>query len=112
MPAPDKPIADRTVLLACSVRGLRGYWLQVRCSCRRYNTISLRTLATNHTLAEVSIADVLVKLRCEACGERPIAVALASDQTAGAYGKIGDPGWRVMLVGDDAPTGNAPGLAS
>jgi len=94
---PDQPPGDRGVLLACSVRSLRRYWLEVRCGCIRETRIPLRMMPT----AAGTLADVLIQLRCRQCGEAPASVALLQDGAAGMHGMIGPPGWRVMLVGGD-----------
>ena len=93
---PDQPPGDRAVILACSVRSLRRYWLEVRCGCGRSGGIPLRLMAANRT-----IADVLVQLRCERCHQRPTSVAVAENPAGRAHGVIGPPGWRVVLIGED-----------
>jgi hypothetical protein len=49
-------------------------------------------MAANRRLARLTIADVVVQLRCRQCGQRPTGVASLED---------GESGWRVMLVGGD-----------
>jgi hypothetical protein len=40
---PGQPPGDRAIVLACSVRSLRRYWLEVRCVCKTMR-IPLRML--------------------------------------------------------------------
>jgi hypothetical protein len=60
----DHPPGDRAVVLACSVRSLRQYWLEVRCTCKT-TRIPLRMLAANRDMAGRTLADVLIQLRCQ-----------------------------------------------
>jgi hypothetical protein len=93
---PNQPPADRAVLIACSVRSLRRHCLEVRCGCRTVH-IPLRLMAAGGA-AGLTLADVLLRLRCEKCGERPASVALEEDAAAGAPGRMGATGWRVVLI--------------
>jgi hypothetical protein len=54
-------------------------------------------LATDRELAGQSIADVLVQLRCEKCGQKPIRVALEEDAAATAQDRMGGYGWLVLI---------------
>ena len=89
---PDQPPGDRAAILACSVRSLRQYWLDARCGCHRETLIPLLMVAANRGLADRSLADVLIQLRCRQCGERPASAALLEDGAAGAHGVVGPPG--------------------
>jgi hypothetical protein len=94
-----QPPGDRTVLLACSVRTLRGFWIEATC-CRTV-FLPLRLMASNRGLADRTLADVLVLLRCQYCQQRPARAALVGDAAGQAPGRSGSPpGWRVVLVGD------------
>jgi hypothetical protein len=55
-------------------------------------------LATNREVAAQTIADVLVQLRCQKCGRRPIRVALEEDAAATARDRMGGCGWQVVLI--------------
>ena len=46
-------------------------------------------LASNREVAGQTIADVLVQLRCEKCGGRPIRVALEEDAAATSPDRMG-----------------------
>ena len=93
---PDQPPADRVVLLACSVRSLRRHCVEVRCGCRTVH-IPLRLMAAGGA-AGLTLAEVLLRLRCEKCGQRPASAALEEDAAAGAPGRMGATGWRVVLT--------------
>jgi hypothetical protein len=94
---PSTPPGDRTLILACSVRRLRRWWLEVRCPCRVIH-LPLRMLARNQEVAGQTIADLLVQLRCQKCGERPIRVALEEDAAATATDRMGGHGWQMVLI--------------
>jgi hypothetical protein len=94
---PSQPPGDRAVILACSVRRLRRWWLEVQCPCRVIH-IPLRMMAANRELAGQSIADVLVQLRCEKCGQKPVRVALEEDPAATSPHRMGAYGWQVVLI--------------
>lgn len=97
----DQPPGDRAVLLAYSIRTLRGFWIETRCC--RTTFLSLRIMASNRGLADRTLADVLVLLRCQRRHRRPGSAALVGDAGGGAHGRLSPPGWRVVLVGDDGP---------
>ncbi len=86
-------------MLACSVRGLRRYWLDVRCGCGKTAHIPLRMMASNCVLAGLTVADVLIQLRCQKCERRPASVALVEDPAGHAQGTWTGRGWRVVLTG-------------
>jgi hypothetical protein len=94
---PSHPPGDRAVILACSVRRLRKWWLEVRCACRTSH-IPLRMMAANRELAGQTLADVLVQLRCEKCGQKPMRVALEEDAAAASADRMGAYGWQVVLI--------------
>jgi len=100
----NQPPGDRAVVLACSVRSLRRYCLDAQCGCGRSVHIPLRMVVANRQLAGLTIADVLVQLRCRHCGQRPASVALLEHGAARAPGRMGATGWAVMLVGDGGET--------
>ena len=58
-------------------------------------------MAANRELAGLTIADVLVHLRCRQCGQRPTSIALLKHGAAGAYGRMGASGWIAPLVGEN-----------
>jgi hypothetical protein len=98
---PAQPPGDRAVLLACSVGTLRGFWIEAtRC---RTTFLPLRLMASNPGLADRTLADVLVPLRCQKCHQASANAALVRDPASQASGRSGSPaGRRVMLTGDGA----------
>jgi hypothetical protein len=46
----------------------------------------------------LSLADVIVRLRCEKCGAPPIRIALEEDAAAASPGRMGACGWKVVLI--------------
>jgi hypothetical protein len=97
---PPQPPGDRAVLLACSVRTLRGFWIEATCC--RTTFLPLRLMVSDRRLADRTLADVLVLLRCQKCCQPPASAALVGDAAGQAAGRSGSPpGWRVVLVGDD-----------
>jgi hypothetical protein len=61
----------------------------------------LRLMADDRSLADRTLADVLVLLRCQHCQQRPTSTALVDDAAGHASGRTGSsPGWRVMLIGN------------
>jgi hypothetical protein len=59
-------------------------------------------MAANQALAGQTIADVLVQLRCQRCGQKPIQVALEEDPAATSPHRMGAYGWKVVLVSAEA----------
>jgi hypothetical protein len=94
-----QPPGDRAVLLACSVRTLRGFWIEATCC--RTTFLPLRLMVSNRGLADRTLADVLVLLRCQKCHQPPPSAALVGDAAGQASGRSGSPaGWRVVLIGE------------
>jgi hypothetical protein len=82
----DDPIADHSPL-----------WLEGKCACGR-RLYPLRLLAA-HVGWRRTLRDVVPRLRCQACEQRPSAWALIADAADGATGRIGGggKGWRLVL---------------
>jgi hypothetical protein len=97
---PSQPPGDRAVILACSVRSLRSWCLDTHCPCGRSVVMPLGLMVASG-LGELTIADVLVQLRCRQCGQRPAKATLLEHGAAGARGIPGASGWVVPLVGGD-----------
>jgi hypothetical protein len=58
-------------------------------------------MASNRGVADRTLADVLVRLRCQKCRQPPASAALVGDAVGQAAGRGGSPaGWRVMLIGN------------
>jgi hypothetical protein len=99
-----QPPGDRAVILACTVRSLREYVLEAECACGRCVHYPLNLLAASG-LASLTMASVIVQLRCKTWGQRPVRAALLENGTAGmpltAFdGSALASGWVVPLVGE------------
>ena len=102
MPSATPPF-DRAIALACTMATLRGRWLHVQCGCAYLSSFPVRLLLANgQAAAGQPLADLLVRLRCDACGARPVSVHL----TEAAYPPAvrGDvvQGWQMLLHGVEA----------
>ena len=102
MPCATPPF-DRAIALACTMATLRGRWLHVRCGCAHLSSLPIRLLlASGRAAAGQSLADLLVRLRCDGCGARPVSMHL----TEAAYPPAvhGDvvQGWQMLLHGTEA----------
>ena len=104
MPSPTPPF-DRAIALACTLQTLRGRWLYVRCACLASGSRPVRLMLQNNPHAgRRTLADVLVRLRCDTCSARPASVHLT--ETALPPDVVGDvvPGWHLLLHGTEAGT--------
>jgi hypothetical protein len=52
-------------------------------------------------VAGMTIASVVVQLRCKNCGQRRGRVALLEHGAARAHGRMGAHGWSVPLIGEE-----------
>jgi hypothetical protein len=75
---------------------------EVRCTCKT-QYMPLRLMASNRELTRLSLADVLIQLRCEKCRQPQELVALVEDPAGNVDRRIAPPGWRVVLVGVSPP---------
>jgi hypothetical protein len=92
------PIVD--LILTARLRQLEETWLEARC-CRGTTVMPVRLLAAQLG-GGCLVGDVVGRLRCEACGGRPMLVALVEDPAGQSSGRAGAaPGWRIVLR--DAP---------
>jgi len=100
---PDRPppTFDRATALACSPATLRQHWLEVVCECGRETKPPLRMIVERYRRERLTLADVLLRLRCQACGKPPRIVALVEDisRPPDAYPAARRP-WRLVLLGD------------
>ena len=106
----DQPPGDRAVILACSVRSLRRWQLATQCASGRSVVMPLQLMVASG-LGGLTIASVLVQLRCKNCGKRPPKARLLQDSSAGTPrlgydNKLATTGWVVPLVGDDGTPAN------
>jgi hypothetical protein len=100
MPDPSPPF-DRALALAARLETFRTHWIEVTC-CRGTQQMPVRlVLAADPRRGDRTLADFLIRLRCQACGARPASAVLV-DSVAGqaaaraGYGAPG--GWRLSLV--------------
>ena len=63
----------------------------------------IQLMAAHPNRAGLTMADVVVQLRCRECGQRPASIAFLEDGAARARGRMGAQGWWVTLVGEDTP---------
>ena len=106
MPSATPPF-DRAIALACTMQILHDRWLYVRCRCLASSCRPVRlTLCDNPGLARSTLADVLVRLRCDTCKARLASIHLT--ETPLPPDVVGEvvPGWHLLLHGVD-PVGAA-----
>lgn len=92
-----QPPCDRETALACHVATFANCWLGVSC-CRGSTVFLLAGLPQHRT-----VADTMMKLRCQACGGRPREIVLQErgDASPGISG--GPPGWWLILSAPETP---------
>ena len=74
--SPTSPF-DRAIALVCTLQTLRGRWLYVSCACLASSCRPVRLLLRDDPAAgRNTLANVLVRLRCDACKARPASVHL------------------------------------
>jgi hypothetical protein len=64
---------------------LSGLWLSVSCKCTAHTGLPFRYLAAAHGWT-TSLRDIVQRLKCRKCGERPSSVELVEDPTTDAVG--------------------------
>jgi len=74
---------------------LAGYWLEARCPCK-LTYLPLLQLS-KRACPNVRLGELLPRLKCEKCGERPSELALVDDPGAGAPGSGSAPQMRIPL---------------
>jgi hypothetical protein len=91
--------------LACRLETFRANWIEVQCW-RGIQQLPVRlVLAADPRRGGRTLADFLIRLRCQACGPRPASAVLV-DSVAGqaaaraGYGAPG--GWRLELLSEVA----------
>lgn len=99
MPRPPPPL-DRAVALACSAATFRDRWIAVTC-CEGRCQIPMKMLGAEDARSRRTLADVVIRLRCTRCGQRPKAVHLVEDPAKGEGPQGPGPGWQVLLIGED-----------
>ncbi len=91
---PPEPPFDRSLALACHVRTFSTRWLELRC-CDGVTLLPLRQLGTDERR---TLADVVLRLRCRACGGGPASVALVESPLKPPDGYGAPKRWRLSLV--------------
>jgi hypothetical protein len=80
------PPFDRSLALACRLETFRAHWIEVQC-CRGIQHLPVRlVLAAEPKRGGRTLADSLIRSRCQACRARP-ASALLIDSVAGRAGR-------------------------
>ena len=102
MPTVTSPF-NRTIALACTMATLRGRWLHARCRCEHLSSLPIRLLlASGYAAAGQPLADLLVRLRCDGCGARPVTVHLTEAAYPLAVRGSVVQGWQMLLHGAEA----------
>lgn len=94
------PPFDRVVALACTMRTLRGRWLNVRCRCGHTTPNPVRLMLQEQPeCGGQTLADVLVRLRCRGCqGRNRLTIHLCEDaHGVGSLPRSIQPGWALLL---------------
>ncbi len=102
--------------LACTMRTLRGRWLNIRCRCG-YTTLHPVRLMLKECpeCAGQTLADVLVNLRCRGCqGRSRLTIHLCEHaHGVGSLPRATQPGWALLLhdgAGAESPRGRVIGF--
>ncbi len=99
MPSATPPF-DRAIALACTMHTLRGRWLYVRCACLASSSRPVRLILRDDPAAgRRTLADVVVRLRCDACNARPVSVHLTETPLPPDMRDDVVPGWHLLLHG-------------
>ena len=94
------PPFDRTVALGARLGAFRAHWIEVGCCGVRQVPVAM-VIAADRRRGERTLADFLIRLRCEACGARPASAVLVEDVRAEAVAAgTGNPPrtWRLPLI--------------
>lgn len=100
-------LLDRAMVLAARPASLRGYWIKIGCSCGFRAALPMQMIAEDPLRAPMTIADILLRLRCKACHERPETAALVDDARGSRYTDIKI--FSVPLLGPAAVTSHVTG---
>ena len=99
MPSPTLPF-DRAIALTCTLQTLRGRWLYVRCACQASCCHPVRLmLRKDPSAAGQTLADVLVRLRCNTCNAPPASVHLTETPLPPDVVRDVEPRWHLLLHG-------------
>jgi len=81
----------RAELLATELQALRDLWLEMRCQppCTRLTVYPFKLLLKQRpALASMTLGDVLQKLRCKECDQRPSSAAVTDNPVEGESSPI------------------------
>jgi hypothetical protein len=94
---------DRVLALGARVEKFRASWIEVQC-CRGIQQMPVRlVLAADPRRGGLTLADFLIRLRCQACRARPASAVLlesVAGQAAARAGYGAPDGWRLELLPD------------
>jgi hypothetical protein len=100
---PPPPPYDRALALACRLRTFESLWL--RCICPHHTRmVPIRMLCSNPALAQSSLADVVMRLQCDECHQRPLTIALQNSALCGPSAHYPDV-WILPLSGAQTQNG-------
>ena len=68
-----------------ALRDLQGLWLRVQCACGRTTDRPIKMLARDHG-GDALLQDLVPRLRCGRCRERPVSASLIESPQDGAKG--------------------------
>jgi hypothetical protein len=92
---------DKQGFLDSPLRELGAYWLELRCDpdrCTKIAIVPLRMLAVQRG-AERGLQDVLARMRCSSCGERPALARITDSPIKVAPHETGQGAkWSVTLL--------------
>jgi hypothetical protein len=92
---------DRALALASRLETFRANWIEVQC-CRGIQQLPVRlVLAADPRRGGRTLADFLIRLRCQACGARPASAVLVDSvagQAAARAGYGAPTAWRLVLL--------------
>ena len=99
MPSPTPPF-ERAIALTCTLQTPRGRCLYVRCACQASSCHPVRLmLLEDPSAAGQTLADVLVRLRCNTCSTRPASVHLTETPLPPDVDRDVEPRWHLLLHG-------------
>lgn len=95
------PPFDRTIALASRLGAFREHWIEVGCCGVRQLPVRL-VLEADRRRGERTLADFLIRLRCERCGSPPASAVLVEDirvEAAAIASGEAPTTWRIPLLG-------------
>jgi hypothetical protein len=95
---PSSQPYDRALALACRLSTFRPFWLECVCPCQ-IKGVPVRMLCQDAATARMTLADVVVRMRCENCGTPPTRISLREFALM-SPGSNPPNGWIVPLIGE------------